>query len=229
MYTYLLLNILTAAVPLAFSFEKRIAFAAKWKALFPAMALTAAFFLVWDHIFTAAGIWGFTESYLINIYAGRLPLEEVLFFFCIPYACIFIYEALRVSTNREPSGSWTPFLVLLVVLLVACAVMNTARIYTLTVCLMTAAFLLIHAAFLTFRPMGTFHAAFGISLVPFLIVNGILTRGIRAISPAPVVWYDPAAILNIRILTIPVEDFLYSYLLIFMNVTWFEFFKRKFL
>ncbi|HQP10675.1 MAG TPA: lycopene cyclase domain-containing protein [Candidatus Omnitrophota bacterium] len=229
MYTYLLLNILTVLVPFLFSFEKKIAYAAKWKALFPAMALTAAFFLAWDHYFTAAGVWGFTESYLVNIYAGHLPLEEILFFFCIPYSCVFIYEALSVSAKSRASRPWAPFLALLAVLLVACAVANTGRIYTLTVCLITAAFLLAHVVFLKFRPMGIFHAAFGISLVPFLIVNGILTRGIRAISAAPVVWYDPAAILNLRIGTVPLEDFLYSYLLIFMNVTWYEFFKRKFL
>jgi len=46
-----------------------------------------------------------------------------------------------------------------------------------------------------------------ISFIPFFIVNYILTS-------LPVVEYNPEAILGIRVLTIPVEDFFYSFAMI---------------
>jgi lycopene cyclase domain-containing protein len=46
-----------------------------------------------------------------------------------------------------------------------------------------------------------------ISLVPFFIVNYILTA-------LPVVEYNPQAILGIKIFTIPLEDIFYSFTMI---------------
>ncbi|GIS31016.1 MAG: hypothetical protein Ct9H90mP2_13990 [Dehalococcoidia bacterium] len=64
-------------------------------------------------------------------------------------------------------------------------------------------------------------------LIPFLIVNGILTDGNFDFnfSTDPVVWYNNDENLFIRFITIPIEDFFYSMLLLLMNVTFFEKFK----
>jgi lycopene cyclase domain-containing protein len=60
-----------------------------------------------------------------------------------------------------------------------------------------------------------FYVSYLILLLPFLIVNGLLTgTGLQQ----PVVWYNPAQMLNIRILTIPVEDVFYGMDLILLNV-----------
>jgi lycopene cyclase domain-containing protein len=60
-----------------------------------------------------------------------------------------------------------------------------------------------------------FYVSYLILLLPFLIVNGLLTgTGLQQ----PVVWYNPAQMLNIRILTIPIEDIFYGMDLILLNV-----------
>ena len=65
-----------------------------------------------------------------------------------------------------------------------------------------------------------------LSLLPFLIVNGLLTSGLPFIDPGPVVWYNNAHTLGVRVMSIPVEDFVYSFSLLLMNVMVYEYARR---
>jgi lycopene cyclase domain-containing protein len=72
-------------------------------------------------------------------------------------------------------------------------------------------------------------SVYAILLIPFLIVNGILTgTGLEE----PVVRYDNSENLGIRILSIPVEDVFYGFEMILLNIYLYKlfetaFFKRK--
>lgn len=68
--------------------------------------------------------------------------------------------------------------------------------------------------------MGKFYRSYLICLIPFFIVNGILTA-------LPVVTYNNQENLGIRLGTIPVEDTMYMLLLLVMNTILFEFFKTR--
>ena len=65
-----------------------------------------------------------------------------------------------------------------------------------------------------------FFVTYAISLIPMFIVNGILTA-------LPVVIYDDTQNLGLRIGTIPIEDFLYSAILLAMNISLYEWLKRR--
>jgi lycopene cyclase domain-containing protein len=93
-FLYLALDVFSILFPLLFSFYPKANFSKKWKYLWVALLLPGAIFIIWDEFFTQLGVWGFNEKYLTGIYIGSLPLEEVLFFICIPYACAFTYEEL---------------------------------------------------------------------------------------------------------------------------------------
>ena len=218
---YLYLNLFTIFFPFVLSFDKRVAFYKTWPALFPAIFINAAVFIPWDIYFTQRGIWGFAPEYLVGINLFGLPLEEVLFFFTVPYACIFIYECLNVyfgeSRLEKYARSFTLFLIAFLVL-IAC--INLPRLYTSA----TAVFLLVmfalHLKLFGSGLLGKFYRAYLVHLIPFALINGILTA-------IPVVWYNDAFNLGIRVYSIPVEDSWYSMLLLLLPVTVFELVRSK--
>lgn len=231
-YTYFLILLGSIAAPLALSFDKKVAFYKKWKYLFPAMLLPALFFLVWDELKTRAGVWSFSNEHIIGIKLSSLPLEEVLFFFVVPYCCIFIYECIVCYFPLVKQKNWgRPVLMMMGVLFLIAAVFSYGKSYTFYTSLFNALF--IASLFIFQKWFRGFNAtAFLISyvvvVIPFLVVNGLLT-GI------PVVLYNDAENLGLRIFSflpwsmnnIPVEDILYGMLLILMNVALFERLRNK--
>ncbi|MBU1760481.1 MAG: lycopene cyclase domain-containing protein, partial [Bacteroidetes bacterium] len=68
--------------------------------------------------------------------------------------------------------------------------------------------------------MGKFYLAYLVSLIPFYMVNGILTA-------IPIVMYNNAENMNFRVGTIPFEDHFYSMSLILLNLLFFEYFRSR--
>ena len=74
------------------------------------------------------------------------------------------------------------------------------------------------------RLLKQFYLTFLVMLIPFFLVNGILTgTGIES----EVVWYDNAQNLGIRLGTIPIEDVVYAFSLILLNLLLFEMFRKE--
>jgi lycopene cyclase domain-containing protein len=220
MFTYLIINLIAIAFPLTFTWYKKIAYNTKLRYLLPAIAVTALFFIVWDILFTHLGVWGFNASYLVNIYLFNLPIEEILFFIFIPYSSIFIYESLiafKVKDIFQPyQNGITLTLFIGSCILFLC---NMDKYYTASTFGLGAIFWLLHLTVIKKNYLSRFYLAYLIILVPFFITNGILTgTGLES----PVVWYNDAENLGIRMLTIPVEDTFYGMLLIAASVTLME-------
>jgi lycopene cyclase domain-containing protein len=66
-----------------------------------------------------------------------------------------------------------------------------------------------------------FYTAYALSLIPFFLVNGVLTS-------MPVVGYNDEENLARRIYSIPVEDFAYLVNLLLMNLNLYELFKSAY-
>ena len=219
-YTYLLLNVGTILFPFLLSFDKKVYFYKRWKYLWPAIAIVAVLFIAWDMAFTHQGIWGFNPDYLTGITIGNLPLEEVLFFITVPYACVFIFDVLKAYLNRDYIGVWAPYITMVTVLgLWVLALLNLQLIYTSITFGLTGV-LLVYLQFVRKETMGWFYLAYAIHLIPFLLVNGVLTS-------LPVVEYNDAYNLSIRLHTIPVEDTIYSMLLLFGNIGLYRYFQQR--
>jgi len=207
-HLYLLLDLASLSVPFLFSFHPKLKFYKLWRFFFPASFIMMGFFIPWDIIFTQNGIWGFNEKYLAGIKLGNLPLEEWLFFICIPYACLFTLYAFK---NLLPKFLFSDTLTSIIyfslqTILIATLLYFYDRWYTAIN--FGYAIVLLALVFNYKRDaLNVFFPVFAILLIPFLIVNGFLTG---SWIHEEVVWYNNAENLGIRIGTVPIEDSIYA-------------------
>ncbi len=225
-YLYLFINLLTILFPFLLSFDRRVHFYKKWKYLLPAILLTALVFIPWDIYFTQIGVWGFNPNYYYEpLKVFGLPLGEWLFFVTIPYGCVFVYECLNHYVQKDWLKSIEPIITYLLVLtLLTVSIIHWGKMYTVTTFLLTAAFLMYYIFTEKRARLSRFYLAFIVSMFPFFLVNGILTGSVTA---APIVVYNNAENLGIRLGTIPLDDVVYCFLLLLMTVTWFEHFRGR--
>ena len=211
-YTYLLVNFFTIIIPFLFSFHPKLRFDRTWKAFFPAVFITGVVFVLWDMYFTHLGVWGFNERYLTGIQIGNLPLEEVLFFFCIPYACVYTFHCLDIFMGEISDQKFQKFISLFLVGgMLLLALLNLDRIYTATTFISFSLVLLFAEFILKLKWLTRFYVVYAVLLLPFFIVNGVLTG---SWIEEEVVWYNSDEFMNVRIGTIPVEDTFYGAMLI---------------
>lgn len=221
-YTYLIILLASIAAPLALSFDKKVQYYKNLKYILPAILLTAAIFWIWDIRFTAANVWSFNPQYVMGKEFKGLPVEEWAFFIVIPYSCVFIYEVLKYYLKKyEYANPFLAFSLGLIVIFGLLAYFYRQQVYTFFTFLFSGVYLTYTVFRNKFKPFITkFYLAYFVSLVPFLIVNGILTS-------LPVVQYNSLAILNIRIINIPIEDFSYFFLMLLMVTTIYENLKQS--
>ncbi|WP_041632768.1 lycopene cyclase domain-containing protein [Maribacter sp. HTCC2170] len=226
-YLYLFLNLASLSIPLFYSiFERKFHFIQYFKAAFISILLVSVPFLVWDGIFTSNGIWGFNPEYYLGVKIIGMPFEEWMFFFCIPYACLFTHEVLKYYL---PNFKLSRFITLMIsfslVLITGILFMlNFGKWYT-TINFALFVLLILYGLKYHVRTLQEYYPSFLVILVPFLIVNGVLTG---SFIDEPVVWYDNSENLGIRIFTIPVEDIFYAFVMLFSIQLIFNTLKKKY-
>lgn len=220
--TYLLLLLASVFFPVIFSFEKQIHFVSRWKFLPLAIGIPAALFVAWDVWFTRTGVWSFNDAYTLGPRLLGLPLEEWLFFVIVPFCSLFIYENVKFFLKKfSYHDRLVKSLWIVVVLFVLIAVVGFYKSYTFWNFTFNTFVLIIILFTGWFRKHIThFVIAFLIGTFPMLIVNGILTS-------FPVVSYNPEEFSNLRLFTIPLEDFVYYFLLLAMNVYLYELQQKR--
>jgi lycopene cyclase domain-containing protein len=223
-YTYLLVDFFCFIFPFLFSFHPLFKFYKTWRAFIPASLLTAVFFIVWDSLFTHLGVWWFNPNYTLPHRFFGLPLEEILFFMCIPYACTFTYFCVKLYV-KLPAIHKSVRLVFMIIIafLLLIGLFNLQKLYTSVTFILlslTLTFLLVKKVdFLT-----NFLLSFILILPFFFLSNGVLTG---SFIQEPVVSYNSLHNLGIRLFTIPFEDTFYGMLLLVLNVGLYEWFGQR--
>jgi lycopene cyclase domain-containing protein len=208
MSRYLLINLLIVLFPFLLSFEGKIKFYTKFKYYIFSVLTVSPIFIIWDSIATNRGDWGFSSEYLLGFHLIGLPIEEILFFVTVPFSAIFIYETVKLYIpDKKVHFNKNIYLVIGTVLLFIATKFNN-QYYTSTVMVFSAIFIFLSASFKpAILQSRVYWVSISISFIPFLIVNYLLTA-------LPIVWYSPEAIWGYRFITIPIEDFFYSFSII---------------
>ena len=224
-YTYLAINFFTVIICFLFSFHPKIKFHKHFKAFLMASVLVAVVFIAWDVWFTKNGVWWFNDRYLIGKRLFGLPIEELMFFICIPFSCVFTYFCLDKFFKLDWKENVEKiFVIISITFLISLSVYFKEKVYPFVTFLTTAISLFILYFILKVRWIGKDSLIYLILMPGFLTVNGILTgTGLDS----PIVNYNPEKIIGFRIFTIPIEDTVYGYEMILWNLYFFHRFKSK--
>ena len=214
MWLYYCLLIGSVIVPLILSFDKKLQFYKQWKYLFPAIIFVAAIYIGFDIYLTKIRVWGFNPAYHCSIVFMGLPLEEWLFFIVIPYASIFLHDSFVLYFPQVYLHGKTVFYLGLVLMtaLAVLAILHFDKSYTAYI-FVTGVVAIGLSFFDKSKTIHHFYITFLIILIPFFAVNAILTG---TFIENEVVWYNNQENLGIRILTIPIEDFVYGFSMILL-------------
>lgn len=221
-YTYSLILFFTIIICFIASFDKRILFYRHFGAFVKAAVFVAIPFIAWDVWFTAKGVWWFNTDYTLAIVIAGLPLEEWLFFICIPFSCVFTYFCFDKFFKLEWLSGFNNIIVFVsVVICSVIALLHYDKIYTLVTAVSTTTSL-IYLHFVARANWIARASLIYLILMPgFFLVNGMLTgTGLET----PIVNYNPGDFLDIRMLTIPVEDAVYGY----THFLWVLYFFKRF-
>lgn len=223
MSTYLIVILVSLSMPLLLSFDRKVHFYSYWKYLFPGILLTMLLFIPWDILFTLNSVWGFNEEHILGLYIFHLPIEEWMFFIVIPYVSIFSYEVFKAYLKKDYFGKYSVWIsIFMISLFITIAILNIQKAYTFVSFLLVSIAIFLNQFVFKVKFMGWFYFTFMIVLIPFLIVNGVLTG---SFIENEVVWYNNSENLSVRLFTIPVEDVAYGMLLLLMNISFYEYFK----
>lgn len=205
--TYLAILFITITGPaIAMAVSPRLRLTpSDWSGMRMVFMYVSAPFVLLDVLQHARGWWSYNQQLVMEGRILGLPFEEILFFFAIPFSCLYIYTLLsRIRRLTAPAPAMGLCVVLCVALLGAAAVMLEPKERT------------IFDTMLCFAVVGLIALAFhryvisvrdvvwvGVVTVLFAIVNGILTS-------IPVVVYNHMYGSSLVLGTIPVADVLYN-------------------
>ena len=209
MNLYLVINLSVIAIPLILSFDRKVAFYRRWPAVLLSASIVAFVYLVWDVWATRQGHWWFSDEYVGAFRLFGLPAGEILFFFTVPFSCLFLYEVVGAYAGdrrrKIPRIIW----IALAVLFAAIAFVFRGQGYTMGALASVAVFFL-SSALTSVLNRRQFWLYLVLSGIGFLVVNGVLTA-------LPVVSYGEGAIWGFRVYRIPLEDFFYCFSLLGFN------------
>jgi lycopene cyclase domain-containing protein len=219
-YTYILINFFTVIICFVASFDRRIQFNKLFGKFLLSSTIVAIPFIIWDIWFTARGVWWFDLNYTLGFKIAGLPVEEWLFFYCIPFSCVFTYYCLEKFFNMNGANALNNLIVFTsAIVLSVVGLLYYDRIYTLLTVIVTL-FTLCYLHFIAKKEwIGKASFVYLILMPGFFAVNGILTG---SVIPSPVVNYNPQEFLGIRMGTIPVEDAVYGYSQFLLNIYFFK-------
>lgn len=183
------------------------------KQLLKSIVIVGVIFIIKD-FFSNELFWRFNDQYILGLRFLGLPIEELMFFFTVPYSTLFVYMIIEdffsdKKINLKPQIfkfiSITFFLVIF---------------YSL----INSKFYLFYISFFYYLTFLLIKKKLSLNLIRFYFLIFILTLIFNFyLTARPVVIYNNNYLVGFRITTIPIEDFLYSFSLFNLLIYFFKF------
>jgi lycopene cyclase domain-containing protein len=156
--------------------------------------------------------WSFNPQYVMGWKVGELPIEEVLFFLAVPWACLVLWVNMKDRFPSTVNLSQLGWFIKLSLFVLSGWGFWSQSWYTFLVSVVALFFCLL----INWRKVAQAYLIFGgVTLFLTAIFNMYLTA-------RPVVTYNAAMITQLRFGTIPIEDFIYGLILVLGVVVSYE-------
>lgn len=165
--------------------------------------------------------WNFNKKYIINFKIYKLPIEEILFFFTVSFSCLTIWLNLKIILPSINSYLINIIFFGAIFLYFNFLYLKTKKPYPKFVFYLYL-FLIILDLILKTNIIFKFNFLIFSIIVFFLVLifNYYLTK-------RPIVIYNKKFKSNVKILTIPIEDFLYGFNFIYLLILLTELFSNS--
>lgn len=215
-YEYLIFNIFILSGPLLLFFWKRKdIFKPRIRPLLISIFLAATIFAIWDQL-VVNYFWSFNPDYITGLFLADLPIEEVLFFITVPFACLFLWVNYNKRVNHDEARK-LPLILILLAFLLGALLLSKRLVYSGSVSLIFSLVMMLDV-FLKTKLFTKKSFLFFI----FFITNALTFIFNLYLTARPVVVYNELVKTNINILTIPIEDFVFGMALISLTIIIYE-------
>lgn len=208
------MNLFVFVPLLLFSLRKTWGISVKKQILYSFLFVSFPF-IIWDVVATRFGHWAFSEKCTLGFSFMGVPLEEIMFFFAIPFGCIYAWEALnkyKKDNGLLETKTVNMTLITLVIFGSLLLILGGGYSHISGALLIVTSFALHSMGWLHRHEFWRFQAVIYCLFVAFSLILTFL----------PVVTYGHDAITGWRFMTIPVENFAYSFVLINVSLLVYE-------
>ena len=218
--SYLLFNLLILTLPIISKLIYQKTILPKTSYFILSAAIVAVIFIVWD-IKVTDKWWFFNNRYILGVKFFKLPIEEVLFFFTVPYSCLVIFLNLDyLIKSKVYFNLYYPLTIIFIIL--SFYFLKNKKPYPFFVFLFLSVNILFdYLLKVNLLNKVSFHIYIIFVLFLTLIFNFFLTS-------KKIVTYSNSYKTNFLVTTIPFEDFIYGINLLYLNLTLYLLFQRIF-
>ena len=184
----------------------------KLRPLFISTLLVSIPFIIWDQIVTDV-FWSFNPMYTLGPKLFKLPFEEVMFFLTVPASSLFLWK--NFESKFKSSQISQKYFLIPSIILFCIGLLNypSREWYTNIMCYLPLLTIIIDKYFsISLLKEKTYLLFQPVIFVLTLIFNTYLTA-------RPVVTYNPQMFAGFRLGTVPVEDFVYGWILITLFIS----------
>ncbi|MFN4212790.1 MAG: lycopene cyclase domain-containing protein [Microgenomates group bacterium] len=217
---YLVFNLIIFFLPIFASFfYPKINYPTNFQALF-SIFISSLIFIIHDNK-VANKWWRFNKRFILGIKIFNLPTEEILFFLTVSFSCLTLWLNLKNISNLSIKNYFYGSFHILIFIFYHFLFLKTKKPYPKFVNFFYFFILFFDIFFKT-------HLVFKLNFLIFILITYLLTLIFNFyLTKRPVVLYNEQFKSGLKILSIPIEDFLYGINFLYLTIFLFEFLSNN--